>query len=398
MVDVCLIVEGTYPYAVGGVSKWVHTLVNGLNDLNFSIVHLYAGDDPGAPVFQIPRNVIDVFEINIQNGLGYRFDFSDVVDKVPDARIYHSLSTGFSGLLGLQLKNYKNCVFILTEHGIYWRELEHGVNEIECGFKIIKNEEKKRRLCSARRELCGVFKNIARMCYLNADFVTTVCKYNLKKQMSLLGRDEALRFKSKCKVINNFVDLKSGFGFRCSSKDVCYAGRVVSIKDVKTLIKAVPLVLERMNDVRFFIVGDTSQDGEYFRECVDLAYELGVIDNVIFAGNSDVSMYYAGCGVFVLPSLSEAQPFALLEAMSFGLPVVATCVGGVPELVVGSGAKCGFCFRPGDHKKLSELIVKILTNPELKYRLSSNAVKVSSKFTVEKFLKEYRGVYERFLS
>ena len=102
MVDVCLILEGTYPYVVGGVSKWTHALVKNLSEIEFSIVHLHSGEERKIK-FEVPENVKSIVEIDVRNGFGFRFDFRDLIDVVPEAKVYHSLSTGFAGLLGLQV-------------------------------------------------------------------------------------------------------------------------------------------------------------------------------------------------------------------------------------------------------------------------------------------------------
>jgi glycosyltransferase involved in cell wall biosynthesis len=391
MSDICLILEGTYPYLNGGVSRWTHTLLKLLNEFSFSIVHLYDGSDGPSRrvVFEVPSNVDMIVEIDIKDGIGFRFNFSDLLDRIPDSRIYHSLSTGFAGLLGLELKLSRGRPFILTEHGLYWKELEFGVNEIECGFKIIKNEVEHRRLCIAWREYQKIFLDIARRCYINADFITTVCEHNMMEQMSILSNVDREIFRIKSRVINNFVDIskfravrRRGINRGISLKNVSFIGRVVPIKDVVTFIRAIPEVLDKLPYVKFFIVGDTDQDREYFNECTKLIEELGVEGVVFFTGDIDVREHFRVSDILVLPSLSEAQPFVVLEAMASGVPVIATGVGGVPELILKEGMECGFIFKPGDHVELSRLIIKLLSDINLWNRFSLNGVKRAEHFDV----------------
>ncbi|CUT02580.1 GT4 family glycosyltransferase PelF [Candidatus Chrysopegis kryptomonas] len=399
MVDVCLILEGTYPYVIGGVSKWVHELVKNLNHLKFSILHLYA-DERKEIKFEIPMNVDSIVEIDVRNGLGFKFDFKDVISFIPNARIYHSLSTGFAGLLGLQIKQRKNKPFILTEHGIYWKELEFGVNEVECGFKIFKDEKIKNELCSARREYLKIFKDIAMRCYLEADLVTTVCRYNLEQQLSLIPSELIDDLRRKFRVIENFVDEKflDGLSRVKDVKNVVFIGRVVPIKDVKTFIRAIPLILEEIGDVKFYVVGDLRQDFDYAMECFKLAESLGINERVIFTGEANSVDYLKIADVLVLPSVSEAQPFVVLEAMALGVPVVASSVGGVPELVNEAGNECGLLFEVGDYRMLAQNVIRILRDENLEKILSRNGIKKAKRFTLEKFVKSYREIYESFLN
>lgn len=399
MTDVCLILEGTYPYAVGGVSKWTHTLIKNLNHIEFSIVHLYSGEK-GNVKFEIPENVKSIVEIDIKNGLGFRFDFSDLIEALPEAKVYHSLSTGFAGLLGLQIKSMKGKSLILTEHGLYWKELEFGVDEVECGFKIFKNSNEKDKACVERRGYLRIFKDIAKRCYIGADIVTTVCRYNLDQQLSLISEDIRDALSSKFYVIENFVEpefFKPILRKDKNRKVVSFIGRVVGIKDVKTFIKAMPLILEKVSDVNFLIVGDLTQDIEYVKECFELVEELGLLEKVTFTGEARSIDYFKMTDVLVLPSVSEGQPFVVLESMASGVPVVATAVGGVKELINENGIECGFLFEVGDYVKLAENVIKILNDEVIWKKLSENGVKKARRFTVERFIKRYDVIYSKFI-
>ncbi len=399
MVDVCLILEGTYPYVIGGVSKWTHTLIKNLREFKFSIVHLYA-DERREAKFEIPENVDSIVEIDVRNGLGFKFDFRDLIDLVPKAKVYHSLSTGFAGVLGLQVKSIRRKPLIVTEHGLYWKELEFGVNEVECGFKIFKDEKSKNEACIARREYLEIFKEIAKRCYLEADVVTTVCSYNLRQQLNLISSNEIERVRAKFKVIENFVDHKI-FDFpekkMKNEKVISFIGRVVPIKDVKTFIKAIPFILEKLDEVKFYVVGDLEQDVEYVSECFELAKTLGVLDNIVFTGEANVLDYLKITDVLVLPSVMEAQPLVVLEAMSAGVPVVATSTGGIPELIDEKGFECGLLFDVGDYVGLSKNVLKVLFDEDLWFKFSRNGKAKAKGFSVERFISEYNQLYSQFI-
>ena len=109
-------------------------------------------------------------------------------------------------------------------------------------------------------------------------------------------------------------------------------GRLVPIKDVPTFLRAARLVRDARESVRFALVGD----GEERPALERLAAELGVGDAVVFAGwRSDLGPVYGDLDVVVNASRNEGTPVALIEAMAAGRPVVATRVGGTPDLLGG---------------------------------------------------------------
>ena len=111
------------------------------------------------------------------------------------------------------------------------------------------------------------------------------------------------------------------------------AGRLSPVKGHAGLLRAARLVLERRPDARFLIVGG----GPLHAELLDQAAKLGIAGACVFSGpRHDVHDLIAAMDIFVLPSLAEGIPMALLEAMALGRPVVATAVGGVPEVDPGS--------------------------------------------------------------
>ena len=130
-------------------------------------------------------------------------------------------------------------------------------------------------------------------------------------------------------------------------------------KRIDVLISAAPRILSRHPDAEFMIVGDGScRDG-----LVALAQKLGVTDRVKFLGHrDDVPALLTQADLFVLPSRSEAFPNSIIEAMASGLPVVASAVGGIPELV--ADGKTGRLVPPGNPAALAGAVLDLLDAPE----------------------------------
>jgi Glycosyltransferase len=146
------------------------------------------------------------------------------------------------------------------------------------------------------------------------------------------------------------------------SKIVLYAGTFSRTKGVEHLVRALPQIVRRHPDVKLVLVGS----GPLEPRLRGLAERLGVTDSVVFVGrrsHDQMPRLLAAADVFVLPSLNEGLPRVILEAMATGLPVVATSVGGVPELVVDGGT--GLLVEPGDEEALADAVCRVLADPEL---------------------------------
>lgn len=132
-------------------------------------------------------------------------------------------------------------------------------------------------------------------------------------------------------------------------------------KDQRTLIEAARIVAEVRSDVRFVLVGH----GPLHDDLVAQAEALGVADKVIFAGfRDDVADVLAASDLFVLSSLWEGMPLALLEAMAAGCAAVSTNVGGVAQVL--QHGVTGLLVPPADPPALASSILRYMNDPQLK--------------------------------
>lgn len=136
-------------------------------------------------------------------------------------------------------------------------------------------------------------------------------------------------------------------------------GRLVPIKGHETFLQAARLVAERLPSCRFLMVGDGPERPRLERR----AKVLGLSSKVLFLGwRRDLDRIYADLDLCVLSSYNEGTPVSLLEAMAAGVPVVATRVGGVKDLITHE--ETGLLVRPGDAQALAEAILMIFNDPE----------------------------------
>jgi glycosyltransferase involved in cell wall biosynthesis/protein-tyrosine-phosphatase len=169
-------------------------------------------------------------------------------------------------------------------------------------------------------------------------------------------------------------------------------GRLSAVKGHATLLRAARRILHRHPNATFLIVGSGPLDSELRAE----AARLGIGDACVFAGaRRDVHDLMAAIDVFVLPSLDEGIPMALLEAMALRIPVVATAVGGVPEVV--QDGVTGILVPAADHEALADASLRLIADREWAHAVGARGRQlVEQRFTQERcgraLLTAYRSV------
>src|SRR6266566_672968 len=159
-------------------------------------------------------------------------------------------------------------------------------------------------------------------------------------------------------------------------------------KGLQTLLAAAPLVLERHADVQLAIVGE-GPDLEQLRE---QARALGVAGAVHFLGPTrDPTRELRGMDVFVHPSWAEAFPYAILEAMALGLPIVASDVGGIGDAIVHG--ESGLLTPPRDERALAKALAELLSDRQRAAKLGHAALARVSRFTREGMIARLNGIY-----
>ncbi|KAA3613247.1 MAG: glycosyltransferase [Calditrichaeota bacterium] len=174
-------------------------------------------------------------------------------------------------------------------------------------------------------------------------------------------------------------------------------GRTVKVKNHQVLIKAAKKLKEKNLNFLITIIGDSPEKSlrPYLQEEVEKA---GVSELVKFLGNkNDVPGYLSAFDIFVLPSLSEGCSNVIQEAMATELPVVASNVGGNPELV--SSGKTGYLFDLDNLDELVEKLEKLITEELLRKEIGERAKKeMLNRFSLEKMVENYESFYSDALN
>lgn len=167
-------------------------------------------------------------------------------------------------------------------------------------------------------------------------------------------------------------------------------GRLCRQKGHQYLLAAVRTVREHVPQARFLFVGD----GELRGRLQELAAQLGVAEYCTWVGHrEDAASLMPAFDVIALPSRWEALPYALLDAMAAGLPVVVAAVGGMPEAV--RAAEAGLVVAPKDAAGLAAAITRLAQQPELRHDLGVNGRRaLESRFRLADMLRQLEAVYE----
>lgn len=155
------------------------------------------------------------------------------------------------------------------------------------------------------------------------------------------------------------------------------------------LIEAAAEIIKSYPEVRFLIVGD----GPLLGVLKAKVQELKLTRHVIFTGfRNDVNKILNDVDIFVLPSLNEGCPLALLEAMSFGVPSIATRVAGIPEIIKNDNS--GLIVEPADKESLSAAVIKLLNNSKMASIMGREGKRiVMENFTAAKMSDLYAEIY-----
>jgi polysaccharide biosynthesis protein PelF len=492
--DVCLLLEGTYPYVAGGVSSWVHQLISGLSELTFSLVFIGGRHaDYAQPRYALPDNVVhlerhyleDAFSkrrVRAQRGasikaplertalppaalgcpqlraaadrvlqnveteygltldtflnspLSWRqirdsylerhaqtafvdyfwtvrlmhaplFQLAYIERNIPDARVFHAVSTGYAGFLGSLLDRRRQRPLMLSEHGIYTKERRIDLNQADW-FERLHGDESHDEVGSTadlRALWIRYFELLGRLTYESADPIISLYSGNRARQ----HRDGAAPERTRL-IVNGIDSARFEAARRARPahvpKVVGLIGRVVPIKDVKTFVRAMHAVITALPEAEGWVIGNADEDPRYAAECQALALGLGLSQKLRFLGHQDVQTLLPKLGLVMLTSISEAQPLAILEAFAAGVPCVATDVGACREAIEGASAEDRALGRAGrvvafaDASALAAAAIELLSSPATWLACQAVGIeRVARYYTQQNMLDAYRRQYQALM-
>jgi polysaccharide biosynthesis protein PelF len=458
--------EGTYPYAVGGVSSWCDLVIGGLPEFDWQILPIMAGDKCLSAIFELPphaalagqielwserlprrrltarpeRGAQVILPANLMRALiSWEGRYEDLLeallwcrrrpdavrsafrrggawgaflealeevlaehhpdagvapklDAVEAARLYqtiywiaraagvptpptdllHVTAAGWAAIPALVHKQLHGTDMLLTEHGVYVREayLAAARSPSSQGERFLSSR---------------LARGLSRAAYAAADFVSPVTEANATWERGL-GVDPG-----KIRVIQNGIDAPDAYADPPGNMKIVSVGRIDPLKDVQTMLRVAVEVGRRVPQAKFEYWGPPTKGQEtYARACGELSRQIGAEEHFKFMGSTtDPHGVVRDADVVLMTSISEGLPMSILEAMAQARPVVATAVGGVPEVLRG----CGIVTPPGDVHALATGVVTLLRNPRFAARLGQRGFdRVHRFYTRRACLDGYRDL------
>jgi glycosyltransferase involved in cell wall biosynthesis len=188
-------------------------------------------------------------------------------------------------------------------------------------------------------------------------------------------------------------EAKLKYGFSMDSTVISNVGILRSVKGHEVTLRSVKKIIEAFPNAKFLIAGD----GPVRERLEKMAADLGIERHVVFTGFiENIPEIYSFTDVAVLSSWSEGLPQSILQAMASGVPVVATKVGGVPEVVIHE--KTGLLVEAGDHEGLAKSIIQILNNPDEALRFTASARElVMKEHSIDVMIDKIESLYKKLL-
>lgn len=493
--DVCLVLEGTYPYVPGGVSSWVHTILTRLPQRAFSLLHIGPYPDAyGEPRYHVPNNVTGMTEMYCSAGpasIGRvppvrpsrkserpmqhiidalrRLHLEDQVDdrlladlasadlsvsdflhgaesfdllrddlypqlagdtsftdffwhmramhvpllrllsaKVAESGLYHSASCGYAGVVAAIAGVRTGRPVVLTEHGIYARERELELTQTPWIHDPGQSDRAGTPFQTSplRRIWTHYFTMLSRLAYHQAERLITLSDVNRDRQIAD-GADPG-----KIEIIPNGVDCEilapASRSPRRTSRPrplrIGFIGRVVPIKDVLTLIRAVHLAHEQI-DVELWVVGPKDEDPAYATRCHELVEMLELENVITFLGRQNIEEIYPEIDLVLLTSISEGQPLVILEAFAAGVPVVASDVGACRELIMGAPGNdaelgpAGVVTRVANPTETADALVLLARDHSLRQAMGkAGLARVNKLYQLDQVIARYDQIYGDMLT
>jgi len=231
----------------------------------------------------------------------------------------------------------------------------------------------------------------------SADMITTNSRYTKQQIEALVSLPCPCRVIPMGVIIPNQIPPVKDF----HGQSILFVGRLVEWKGVDTLIRSMTLVRKAIPDSMLTIVGE----GPFRDSLQRLVQDAGLTYAVRFYGRAtddDLKKLYDSAAVFVLPSrryqglVMEGLGVVLLEAMSHGVPVIGSNVGGIPDIIIDG--ETGFLVPEQRSDVLADRIVRMLSDDSLRERFRQNGlVRVREKFSWGKISEEFGGVYIQVL-
>ncbi len=457
---VCFILEGSYPYITGGVSSWVHDLIRGMPEIEFSLFSI-SPDETQTLKYDLPENVVehkdivlsrlqksvkkmehprktlrlikdmhDVFNNNAVPEMG------NILENMPEG--YYAYEDAVKSSIGWKMieefNRRNNPVYAFSDYFWAWKsshnmiftilgsvppeaDIYHSVSTGYAGLAAVAAKIRLKKpflltehgLYHKEREMelrkASFLRGYQRDMWIKVyNSLSRVSYHYSDISTSLFEYNRRIQLSLGAKpenavVIPNGIDVERFSSVVRENRTgfhVGLVGRVVPIKDIKTFITLSKIVHDHIKEARFYCIGPTDEDPGYYEDCVRMVESFNLTDVFEFTGRRNVLEYYSFLDVLLLTSVREAQPLVILEAFAAGVPVVSTRVGNVPEMLEYDER---FLSSSKDAERLSRNVLYIHAHPdEMRVEIEKNREKVNRLYNKNDLYDKYRALYRELIT
>jgi polysaccharide biosynthesis protein PelF len=292
--------------------------------------------------------------------------------ETPASDVLHVTAAGWAAIPALVHRRIFGAPLLLTEHGVYVREAYLAAARSSAPAA--------ERFLSSR-----LARGLSVATYASADVVAPVTEANARWELGLGVEPDSIR------VIHNGIAPPRACSELPGDLKVVSVGRIDPMKDVQTMLHVAAEVTRRVPMAHFEYWGPPTPGQElYARACEELRRRLALGDRFRFMGSTPTpAEVVRSADVVLMTSISEGLPMAILEAMAEGRAVVATGVGGVPDVLRG----CGIVVPSGDVPGLATGVTTLLRDPPFAAHLGRRAfARVHDHYTQRTCLRRYRAL------
>lgn len=458
-IRVCFVLEGSYPYITGGVSSWVHDLIQGMPHIDFVLFSI-SPDSEQTLKYELPENVVEHKDMVLS---AIKKSRSKIKRKVQTLKLIKKMHTDFKSkahtdmdkiLSGMPEGSYlyddavssdigwemlgksnvqNNPMYPFSDYFWAWRsahnmiftvlgaeppeaDIYHAVSTGYAGLIALtaKIRHGKPFLLTEH----GLYHKEREMELRKAQFIRGYQRdmwikiYNSLSRMAYHNSDistslfeynrriqiELGATEETALVIPNGIDVERFSSVKRVKREgfhIGLVGRVVPIKDIKTFITMSRMIHEHIKEARFHCIGPTDEDEAYYDDCQRMVKSFNLSEVFFFTGRQNVLDYYSFLDIVLLTSVREAQPLVILEAYAAGVPVVSTKVGNVPEMLDYDDR---FLASSKDAEKLAWNVKWIKNHPEEMALINiNNKEKVNRLYNKNDLYSTYQKLYTKLL-
>ncbi|HET9072882.1 MAG TPA: GT4 family glycosyltransferase PelF [Acidimicrobiales bacterium] len=344
----------------------------------------------------------------------FSLSYAILSEDVPMAKVYHAHTTGYAALLGAMAARQNGTKFLLTEHNLYVRDTVNTLLDRSLALSLDQRDWRTMDVSPQQRAWMAWWIEMGKFCYPSAEVITYLYPSAITEAADL-GSPVG-----KAMIVPNGMripDFDAAHAQRLAALEeilagdptertwrLAYIARVVPIKGLADLISTLELLVSRgVTNFHLDVLGPTDHTPDYYMLCREKARTLGVEDYLTFRGTLNVRDVLGDFDLLVLPSYNEGQPIVVLEAMTAGVPIVGTNVGGMAQLIsdplTTPGGRtfdaCGVLVNPDYVIGMADALQQTIASPRTYADYSANArQRVVNFFQLDDVIGAYNRLYK----